>query len=551
MAANDGETQSWGGLFPALARSWDLMPRVPLERAVRDPGFTPSVRDIGALIELLANDSVTRHAERAITRVGVAALETLRERYERAVPPLRARIVRAIGRFADDASARATLIEALDDPDARTRRAAAIALGHARAEGVEDALLRTWDRDRCPEMRRSIAASLGKVGTARSLAVLCLASPGEDAELQRLAERATMMIERTQSRAERGRLDPARIPARSLDVVVRTRRGLEELLVEELALAKQVDDVRAAGPGQVRARLDGPMNALFVARTMLSFHFPLPTEWLSDGDTLEEAVTRVAAGDEARSIFSTWTVGATRYRIAWAAGGHKRALTWRTAQAIARRAPDMVNDPTASLWELSVVAARRFVDVAIVPRALHDPRFAWRRRDVPAASHPTIAAALARVARVRSDDVVWDPFVGAGAELIERALAGPYASLVGSDVDSRALVAARENLEAAGVPALLEQHDALSHTPRGVTLVVTNPPMGRRASRIPRLAEMLDRFVGHVASVLAPGGRLVWIAPWPKRARAAAAHAGLVLEWARLVDMGGFDAEMQRWNKRK
>jgi len=194
-----------------------------------------------------------------------------------------------------------------------------------------------------------------------------------------------------------------------------------------------------------------------------------------------------------------------------------------------------------------VATGPRSIDVALLPRGLDDPRFAWRRRDVPAASHPTIAAALARVAGVRNDDVVWDPFVGSGAELVERALLGPYASLAGSDTDASALAAARENLGAAGFPARLDQTDALAHSPRGVTLIVTNPPMGRRASRGPDLMDTLDRFVAHASSVLVPGGRLVWISPSPRRTRAAAARAGLTLDWARTVDMGGFEGEMQRW----
>jgi hypothetical protein len=73
--------------------------------------------------------------------------------------------------------------------------------------------------------------------------------------------------------------------------------------------------------------------------------------------------------------------------------------------------------------------------------------------------------------------------------------------------------------------------------------------MGRRASRAPGLADTLDQFVAHAAAVLVAGGRLVWVAPWPARARAAAARAGLVLDRALVVDMGGFDAEMQRWTK--
>jgi hypothetical protein len=39
------------------------------------------------------------------------------------------------------------------------------------------------------------------------------------------------------------------------------------------------------------------------------------------------------------------------------------------------------------------------------------------------------------------------------------------------------------------------------------------------------------------------------MAPWPQRARAAGRRAGLTLDWARTVDMGGFDAELQRWVK--
>jgi 23S rRNA G2445 N2-methylase RlmL len=185
----------------------------------------------------------------------------------------------------------------------------------------------------------------------------------------------------------------------------------------------------------------------------------------------------------------------------------------------------------------------------IEPRAVVDPRFSWRHGDVPAASHPTIAAALARVAGVRDDDVVWDPFAGSGAELVERALLGPYRALVGGDVDPRALDAARANLAAAGLTAHLEQRDVLAPAPEGVTLVITNPPMGRRAARSPGLDALLDRFVAHAAAALPARGRLVWLAPWPKRSRAAAAAAGLVLDGSRMVDMGGFEAELQRWVK--
>jgi 23S rRNA G2445 N2-methylase RlmL len=522
--------------------------RIFLELRVRDPGFTPGVGDVDGLVEMLADDGLAKYAEASIARAGPATLDVLRARFRKAGPPLRARILRTIGRLGGP-DAHELLIAALDDSDAKTRRNAAIALGRGRGHGAEEALLRSWDRDARTEMRRSIAVSLGKVGSTRSLALLREASRHADAQLAQAAERAILMIERTESRASRGRLDCERVADEPIDIEALARRGLEDLLSEELKGIAGLTNVRVIGAGRVRARLTAAPGALFSARTMLSFRFPLATESRRDEERRGQAVARAVTSREATRVLSTWTVGAVRYRIAWKEGGHRRADTWDTARTIARRAPALVNDPTASLWELVVADNHSHIDVALVPRALDDPRFSWRRRDVPAASHPTIAAALARVAGVRPDDVVWDPFVGSAAELIERGLAGPYRTLRGSDIDPKALRAARTNLDAAGVAARLERADAYTHAPRGVTLLITNPPMGRRASRSVHLAAMLDRFVRHAASLLAAGGRMVWIAPWPARARAAATRAGLRLDWAHVVDMGGFDAEMQRWIK--
>jgi 23S rRNA G2445 N2-methylase RlmL len=516
---------------------------------VRDAGFTPRVRDVDALVDLLVDDELEKHVQRAIGRVGEAALPALEARLPPATPPTRGRIVRAIGKLPTSERTVALLVGALRDHDAKTRRNAAIALGHAHAPGVEDALLAAWTEDPRPEMRRSIAASLGKVGGVSSAGLLREARRAQDPELARIAEQSMLMVERTLSRRERGRLDASRAPERAVEVLLLSRRGLEDLVLEEIASAQALTNARVVGPGRVRATLHGPMEALFGSRVMLAPRFPLATEWVGEGEGPADAVARAATGEAARAVFATWTVGAVRYRISWAEGGHRRATTWQAARLIAERAPELVNDPTASLWELDVETQRRFVDVAIAPRGLDDTRFLWRVEDVPASSHPTLAAALARVAGVRPDDVVWDPFVGAGAELVERARLGPQRSLLGTDVDTRALAASRRNLDAARVQARLEHADALSQRPSGVTLVITNPPMGRRATRVRGLMEDLDRFVAHVGSLLVPGGRLVWLSPWPDRTRAVAAQSGLRLEWSRTVDMGGFDAEMQRFTR--
>ncbi|KYF84280.1 hypothetical protein BE11_01775, partial [Sorangium cellulosum] len=351
-----------------------------------------------------------------------------------------------------------------------------------------------------------------------------------------------------------------RAPERPARVAVRCRRGLEAVLAEELATLDKgspggglVPELRSdpCGGARVEATLSGPLDVLFGARTMLSFAFPLPLRKLDPGADLAAAVAERLLSRESREILRRFTVGAIRYRIDWAGGGKRRAAVFRVAAAVEAEAPELVNDPTQSTWDVVVYEGAGRVRVELAPR-LPDPRFAYRRGDVPAASHPTIAAALARIAGVRGDDVIWDPFVGSGLELCERALLGPYRRLVGSDRDPRALEIARENLDAAGARgAELLQRDACGAPPPGdaPTLILTNPPLGRRVERTGELDAMLDRFVEGAARALAPGGRLVWISPFPERTDAIARRSGLRPEAMQRVDMGGFDAQIQSFHK--
>jgi 23S rRNA G2445 N2-methylase RlmL len=329
-------------------------------------------------------------------------------------------------------------------------------------------------------------------------------------------------------------------------VSLHCRAGLERILAEELAPQVRARVVReGTGAVHLEASLRGAPADLLAARTLLSIGFPLDPVAV-DGPE-DEAIVAALTSPRALGILRRWTVGPIRYRIAFRAGGKHRATVWRVAAEVARRAPELVNDPTGSPWEAVVDVLPGHVAVELVPD-VPDPRFAYRTGDVPAASHPTIAAALVRVAGAREDDVVWDPFVGSGTELCERALAGPYRALWGSDLDPAALAVAKANLEAAGVaePSLFEG-DATRAVPPGPapTLIVTNPPLGRRVQRTALLAPMLDRFLAHASRVLAPEGRLSWISPFPERTRLAAERAGLFLSRAVEVDLGGFAVEMQ------
>ncbi|WP_143140219.1 HEAT repeat domain-containing protein [Nannocystis exedens] len=615
---------------PAAALSPER--REQLARAVADPGFTPGRHDLRDVVELLGEDEdLAVHVERALLRAGAAASPALLRRLPTAEPPLRPRLVRVLGRLPADPAVEMSLKTCLDDHDPKTRRNAIGALGKRGGPGVAAALLARARAETSLPHLRSLVEALGKVGDADALTWLeALAT--DDPELQRLTARARLMLGRSLGRGESGSaIDLDAVAAEPRPLVLGCRPGLEPLLVDALGPAFAP---RPLGPGRVAATLRGPLRDLLAVR--LWTEVGLPLQPLSRGTDLPATIAALLTGPEARLVFKTYTKGQVRYRLAWARGGHRRALVWQVAAAAAALWPELVNDPRETTWEVVVDDAGPQIRAELRPRrwsaidrpgeepppsrstdrepapprnttdrepapsrnttdrepapprkttdrepapprnttdrepatsrhrsgagepsdptddrpALEsaDPRFSYRSGDVPAASHPTIAAALARLAEVRPDDVVWDPFVGSGLELCERGLLGPAAALLGTDLDPRALAVAATNLRNAGLRGDLTQADATTHRPAGVTLIVTNPPMGRRVHR-GDVGPLLTAFVANAAAVLVPGGRLAWISPLARVTDPALQAAGLVLRRSLTLDMGGFVGQLQRWDK--
>ena len=518
-----------------------------LLRALEDPGYTPKRRDVAHLLALLEekDESIAALVERALLRIDVLD-DAAKASFEKASPRARGRICRLLAKHGAATRLAPWLAHVLEsDEDPGVRKRAARALGHAKSDEAEAALVAAWHRESDLPALRAIAESIGKTGSFRVVAELGKKDV-EDAELARIVQRARLIVERTNLRATSGGgIARDRVPSRPLALRFRCRAGLAPLVASELdgAFAAKI-----ATPSAVDATLTQPLEACFMSRCALDFGFVTRPEPVENGDVASAVVRALVS---ARSILSELEPPPHRFRISWSEGGHKRGAVWKIAENARAASPDLVNDPTSSTWEV-VVRERPHkregtldVELLLVPSSLDDPRFSYRVADVPAASHPTLAAALARVAGAREDDVVWDPFAGSGTELVERAKLGKFARATGTDIDERALKAARENLKAAGVSAGIISGDALSHRPEGVTLVITNPPMGRRVHRGADLHALLDRFLDHAASVLVPGGRIAWISPLPARTAEHAKKLGLTQERGIDVDMGGFSAQIQ------
>ena len=91
-------------------------------------------------------------------------------------------------------------------------------------------------------------------------------------------------------------------------------------------------------------------------------------------------------------------------------------------------------------------------------------------------------------------------------------------------------------------------YDARTFRVPGVSLILTNPPMGRRVGTKAELGPLLDDALASWAPQLVPGGRIVWISAMAGTAHRAE-RLGLRVDLRRDVDMGGFTAQIQMFTK--
>jgi len=81
-------------------------------------------------------------------------------------------------------------------------------------------------------------------------------------------------------------------------------------------------------------------------------------------------------------------------------------------------------------------------------------------------------------------------------------------------------------------------------TPGSVTLMVTNPPLGRRV-RVKDMQGLFADLYRSAARALKPGGRLVFTNPLRLRPE----DPSLKLEYCQPIDMGGFECRLEMYRK--
>lgn len=424
----------------------------------------------------------------------------------------------------------------LKDPCEKIRRYAMAALPKVGASAADEAeLLALMKQSTGEREKKFLGESLEKIGGAATLQEIPDLSPRTEQKVKASIARSTQ--------PSNVRLDRPLAQVSQLRIHLRGRDGLENIVRAELE-----ESLARGGKFRIITVVKGlviiaptaafTLGDLYAMRCFGTIGFVLGK---ANAD-LPQTITAPAT----RRLFEAFTEGSIRYRIEFIGKGHQRAAVRDIALRAYAICPDILNDSQQAPWMVEV----RNDTIELRPRISPDPRFAYRQHDVPAASHPPLAACMARLAGKMDDEIVWDPFCGSGVELVERTLLGGVRELHGTDLSEPALDFARANLAAAGlakVPAHFACTDFRQYTglrPGTATLVISNPPMGRRVP-IPNMRGLFQDLLNKSAEVLKPGGRLIF----PNPLKMDTPPRGLKLISRDPVDLGGFECKLELYQK--
>jgi 23S rRNA G2445 N2-methylase RlmL len=444
----------------------------------------------------------------------------------------------------------------LRDPEEKIRRYAILALPKLGADADdENELLARFRQTQSSSERIALAGALEKIGgraTLEQLPADALDAP--DAAAMKQKVKASVARELTPSSL---RIQSPLSHFHGLRIHLRTRSGLEQILRDEVEHEARrtgkwrLHEVRR-GLVSIRSRAPFTLADLYQMRCFATVGFELGTVSGAGESGWVEEIAELITSLHAKALFDTFTEGSTRYRLEFASRGHQRATVRAVAAHAYGRCPEILNDPRRAPWVVSVQESSRATLVELQPKLTPDPRFPYRVATLPAASYPPLAAGMARLAGCTEREIVWDPFCGSGLELIERARLGGVAKVFGTDSSASAVAMAQSNFGAAKLQLATQFTCGDFHNfaavpglgANAVTLIITNPPMGKRVP-VANLEALIRDLFSVAAVVLQAGGRLVFANP----VRLESPERSLRLEYRQVAEFGGFHCRLEKYVK--
>ncbi len=485
-------------------------------------------------------------------------------RFDRSTPKEREKrvaVVRAVGVvFSESGTAkqkaevRSWLVRLLQDPSEKVRRYAMTALpklgSGTREEEALLSLLRTTTIER---EKKFLGQGLDKIGGAATLSVV--------GEVRGFLPQTERKVKANVARGERPstlRMDRTLSDFTALRIHLHCRKGLEEVVRDEVkeSISKhgkfRIVEV-SSGLVAITPKAPFTLADIYALRCFATVGFFLGNVRSSNPAESVDALALLITSPLSRSVLAAFTDGSIRYRLEFVSRGHQRGAVRLLANRAYAMGPDILNDPRNAPWSMDIYPTRHGTSVELRPKLTPDPRFTYRKDDIPAASHPPLAACMARLSGRVKNEIIWDPFCGSGSELIERTLLGGVKSVYGTDLSPEAIAISRANFAASEVKAVPSKFICCDFRdyakveglgPKSVTLIITNPPMGRRI-RVPSMRGLFTDLFAIAAAALKPGGRLVFVNPL----RIEALDPSLKLQYRQVIDLGGFDCRLEMYSK--
>ncbi len=501
--------------------------------------YEPAEADLAALLHA-PNQTLRKGAAWALGRLGTgSALERLLGQLGDADEPTTRSILVALDAFPDELIVPA-LIALLHAPSGPLRAQVTRALlrrSPAAVPALLAALRALPEGEAAVHFRRAAAHVLATTAPEEALATLLDLSYQDDVRTRLYAARGLIQLMESAPEA-RGRLEEMagderrdvaaaarsglhkgddsgdeeeRLPlpldlAAGLPYILPVLPGLEEVAAAEVAAVHGARVTRRLA-GAILARVGGPPHALAGLHTVLDvllFAGRLPSEAAGSGRFRDRRPVRAAiAALKAAYPEAPLTV---YVHVPPDLARPDASVLREAARDDLEQAGAQVAPSRAALTaEVVSAGPERLLGIRVLAQPPgRRPRPAG---GLPASLHAPLAAAMVRLTAPAADDVFLDPLCGAGTLLRERALAGPYARLIGGDADARAVALTRDNL--AGVANLtVEQWDAtrLPLDDASVDRAALNPPYGHRSGSHEANAGLYPLLLAELARVVRPGG---------------------------------------------
>ena len=183
-------------------------------------------------------------------------------------------------------------------------------------------------------------------------------------------------------------------------------------------------------------------------------------------------------------------------------GMERRAPKWRLV-------PDQAQ---IEIW-VNVLGSTLLCGIRLSDKTMRH-RFS-KKKELPAALRPSLAAAMVYLSQPAADDIFLDPMCGSGTMLMERRLAGPYRQMMAGDLGQEQVVTTKQNLlsqskkptTACSICQLDGQRLPLAAG--SINKIVTNLPFGKQIGSAKQLARLYPNVFKEMERVLAANGRAI------------------------------------------